>query len=73
MRHKTVDVSAAKPEEGSLEFTEEQVCGQKFLRDFAAACRKMSPLVEFTTRAFLLTLSPLQQVTLEPIAPQRPY
>ena len=32
-------------------FTEEQVCSQKFLRDFAAACRKMSPLVEFTTRA----------------------
>ena len=25
--------------------------GQKFLRDFTAACRKMSPLVEFTTRA----------------------
>jgi hypothetical protein len=57
----------------TIAFTEEQVCGQKFLRDFAAACRKMSPLVEFTTRAFLLTLSPLQQVTLEPIAPQRPY
>ena len=32
-------------------FTEEQVCGQKFLRDFAAACRKLSPLVEFTMRA----------------------
>jgi hypothetical protein len=25
MRHKTVDVSAAKPEEGSLEFTEELI------------------------------------------------
>lgn len=24
---------------------------QNLLRDFAAACRKMSPLVEFTTRA----------------------
>jgi hypothetical protein len=34
----------------SIAFTEEQVYGQKFLRDFAAACRKMSPLVEFTTR-----------------------
>jgi hypothetical protein len=32
-------------------FNEEQVCSQKFLRDFTAACRKMSPLVEFTTRA----------------------
>jgi len=35
----------------SIAFSEEQVCGQKFLRDFAAACRKMSPLVEFTTSA----------------------
>ena len=35
----------------SIAFTEEQVCGQKFLRDFAAACRKMPPLVEFTTSA----------------------
>ena len=26
--------------------TEEQVWGQKFLRDFAAACRKMSRLAE---------------------------
>ena len=34
-----------------IAFTAEQVCGQKFLRDFAGACRKMSPLVEFTTRA----------------------
>ena len=31
----------------SIAFTEEQVRGQKFLRYFAAACRKMSPLVEF--------------------------
>jgi hypothetical protein len=29
----------------------EKVCDQKFLRDFTASCRKMSPLVEFTTRA----------------------
>ena len=27
----------------SIAFTEEQACGQKFLRDFATACRKMSP------------------------------
>jgi len=32
-------------------FTEEQVCGQKSLRDSSAACRRMSLLVEFTTRA----------------------
>src|SRR5271169_3355851 len=30
----------------SITFTEEQVCSQKFLSDFVAACRKMSPLVE---------------------------
>jgi uncharacterized protein (TIGR02453 family) len=31
--------------------TEGQVCGPRFMRDFAAACRTMLPLVEFTTRA----------------------
>jgi uncharacterized protein (TIGR02453 family) len=35
----------------SVGFTEAQVCGPKFMRDFAAACRTMLPLVEFTTRA----------------------
>jgi hypothetical protein len=35
----------------TIALTEEQVFGQKFLRDFAAACRQMSSLVEFTTRA----------------------
>jgi len=35
----------------SIAFSEEEVCSQKFLRDFAAGCRKMSPLVEFTTKA----------------------
>jgi uncharacterized protein (DUF2461 family) len=35
----------------SIAFSEGQVCGQKFLRDFATACWKMFPLVEFTTRA----------------------
>ena len=32
-------------------FTEAQVCGPNFMRDFAAACRTMLPLVEFTARA----------------------
>jgi hypothetical protein len=32
-------------------FREEEVCSRNFLRDIAAACRKISPLVEFTTRA----------------------
>jgi len=35
----------------SVEITEEQVCSPEFMHDFAAACRAMLPLVEFTTRA----------------------
>jgi uncharacterized protein (TIGR02453 family) len=35
----------------SVALTEEQVCSGKLMRDFASACRKMSPLVEFTTKA----------------------
>ena len=31
--------------------TEAQVCGPRLMLDFAAACRTMLPLVEFTTRA----------------------
>jgi len=35
----------------SVAFSDKQVCGASFMRDFAAACRTMLPLVEFTTRA----------------------
>ena len=35
----------------SVGLTETQVCGTNFMRDFAAACRTMLPLVQFTTRA----------------------
>lgn len=35
----------------SVELTKEQVCSPKLMRDFVAACRSMSPLVEFTTTA----------------------
>jgi uncharacterized protein (TIGR02453 family) len=35
----------------SVGLTEAQVCGPRFIRDFAGACRSMLPLVEFTTRA----------------------
>jgi uncharacterized protein (TIGR02453 family) len=35
----------------SVEFSEAQVCGPKFMREFSAACRTMLPLVEFTTKA----------------------
>ena len=39
-----IDTAVARSILTSMAFTEEQVCGQKFLRDFAAACRRMSPL-----------------------------
>jgi uncharacterized protein (TIGR02453 family) len=35
----------------TVELTEAQICGPKFLQDFTAACRQMLPLVEFTTKA----------------------
>jgi len=35
----------------SVAFSDRQVCGPAFMWDFAAACRAMVPLVEFTARA----------------------
>ncbi len=35
----------------SIALTEEQACSQRLMRDVTAACRKMLPLVEFTTKA----------------------
>jgi uncharacterized protein (TIGR02453 family) len=35
----------------SVAFEEAQMCSKKFMRDFSVACRKMSPLVEFTTKS----------------------
>ena len=49
--HRFIDDLKMKDYVTSIAFSEEEVCSQKFLRDFAVACRKMSPLVEFTTRA----------------------
>ena len=37
-------------------FTEAQVCSTRLMRDFAAACQDMLPLVEFTTRALGLEI-----------------
>ncbi|HEY2932132.1 MAG TPA: DUF2461 domain-containing protein [Acidobacteriota bacterium] len=37
-----------------VDFTDSQVCGTRFLEDFVYACRNMSPLVEFLTRALAL-------------------
>jgi uncharacterized protein (DUF2461 family) len=35
----------------SVALSEDQICSDKLMRDFVSACRKMSPLVEFTTKA----------------------
>jgi uncharacterized protein (TIGR02453 family) len=35
----------------SVRFSESEVCGSRFLPDFAKACRTMSPLVAFLTRS----------------------
>jgi uncharacterized protein (TIGR02453 family) len=35
----------------SAALTQEQICGAKLIADFTSACRKMVPLVEFTTAA----------------------
>lgn len=49
--HRFIDDLKMKDFIASVELSEEQICDKKFMRDFAAACRKMSPLVEFTTKA----------------------
>jgi uncharacterized protein (TIGR02453 family) len=49
--HRFIEDIKRKDFVASVGFTEAQVCGPKFMRDFAAACRTMLPLVEFTTRA----------------------
>ena len=50
-KHQFIDDLKMKDFIASVKLSEEEICGKKFMRDFAAACRKMSPLVEFTTMA----------------------
>ena len=38
----------------SLRFTDAELCDAKFVEKFAKACRTMSPVVRFTTRALRL-------------------
>ena len=52
--HSFIDDLRMKDFVASVALTEEQVCGGKLMRDFASACKKMSPLVEFTTKALEL-------------------
>ncbi len=49
--HRFVEDLKMKDFVTSVALTESQICGDKFLRVFAEACRKMSPLVEFSTKA----------------------
>lgn len=50
-KHPFIDDLKMKSFISSVAFTDQQVCDAKFRREFAAACRSMSPLVEFTTKA----------------------
>ena len=52
--HTFIDDFRMKDCVASLALTGEEVCGGKLMRDFASACKKMSPLVEFTTKALEL-------------------
>jgi uncharacterized protein (TIGR02453 family) len=55
--HRFIEDIKRKDFVASVGLTEAQVCGPRFMRDFAATCRTMLPLVEFTTKA--LGLEPL--------------
>ena len=35
----------------SVALREDQICSGKLMHDFVSVCRRMSPLVEFTTKA----------------------
>jgi uncharacterized protein (TIGR02453 family) len=50
-KHPLIEDIKRKDFVASIGFTERQACGPAFMRAFAAACRTMMPLVEFTTKA----------------------
>ena len=49
--HRFIEDLKRKDFVASVEFEEADLCQASFTRDFAAACKTMLPLVEFTTRA----------------------
>jgi uncharacterized protein (TIGR02453 family) len=49
--HPLIDDLKRKDYIASVSFEDEQVFSPKFMRDFEAACKRMAPLVEFTTLA----------------------
>lgn len=50
-QHLFIDDLKMKDYVASVELDEKQICSGRFLREFAAECRKMAPLVEFTAKA----------------------
>lgn len=50
-KHPFIEDIKYKDFTSSIPLTEEQACSARFMRDFTASCRKMVPLVEFTTKA----------------------
>ena len=50
-KHPFIEDIKRKDFVASVAFSDRQVCGPAFMRGFAAACRAMVPLVEFTTTA----------------------
>jgi uncharacterized protein (TIGR02453 family) len=50
-KHPFVEDLKRKDFIASMAFGEAEICSKNFMKDFSAACRKMSPLVEFTTKA----------------------
>jgi uncharacterized protein (TIGR02453 family) len=49
--HRHIEDLKRKDFVSSVPLGDDQVCSRRFLADFTAECRKMAPLVEFTTRA----------------------
>ena len=49
--HPFIDDLKMKDFVASVALSDEQICSGKLMRDFVSACRQMSPLVEFTTKA----------------------
>ena len=52
--HRFIEDIKRKDFVATVEFTEAELCKASFMREFAAACKTMLPLVEFTTRALEL-------------------
>ena len=52
--HPFIDDLKMKDFVSSVVLTEEQICSARLMRNFVSACRRMSPLVEFTTKALSL-------------------